>query len=377
MLPCFKPQSPPSANNYSPPASQGYSVGNSPRTSAQPSPTINLTQEYARAIQTDSYSEIRQTFDEANGADQTVDIEHAYSFEESRVLEQVLQPNQEYVNETLSLISTKSLSNLVANYFGHSEDTTHFCYLLYQSVRRARQLYIPIHQLLDDIPLELNSDSYRLSQSQCSLAYNVFVQFDRVENPFLSPDSQKFEDMRRCFSDLRQELEPHVRRSKPRIPLMQYFSARPVLCVMAAGAGVAISAVAVATHFAVALVGSPICLAFCYPVTRREEKVDPALLDAAAKNAYVLHKDLDTIERLVAQLCADVEGDMHFIRLGLERGDDSFFIQEMLKQLRVHRQSFVQRLESLEDHLFLCFYAIKRTRSQLIQEIHLHQNNPV
>ncbi|KAI3447428.1 hypothetical protein Pfo_004093 [Paulownia fortunei] len=375
MLSCLKPLPPPSTNNYlSSPASQGHSVENTPRSSAQISSTIDLTREYTLAVQTTSYGEIRRTFDQDSSFDQNVDIEHVDFSEEPQLLEQVLRPSRDCVQETLSLIKPNPLTYLVATYFEHSEQTSHLCFLLYQSVRRARRLYTPIHNLLDDLPLEFDSDSYSLSHSQCNLAYNVFLQFDCLENPFLSPGSQNFDDMRQCFSQLRQQLDHHLRKSWSKVHLIHYCSTGSALCLIAAAVGVAVSAVAIATHALVALVGSPICLAIFPSNMTRKEKVHLAQLDAAAINAYVLHKDLDTIDRLVAHLHTDVENDKHFIRLGLERDMDRYLIQEILKQLQRNRPSFVQRLVYLEEHLFLCFAAINRTRSRLLQEIHPHQN---
>lgn len=291
-------------------------------------------------------------------------------------MDQVLQPSRECVQETLSLIRPNPLTHLVTSYFEHSENTCRLCFLLYQSVRRARQLYTPIHNLLDDLPPEFDSDSYSLSDSQCKFAYDIFLQFDCLENPFLSPDSNNFDEIRTCFSQLKEQLDHHLRKSKPksRNHLVHYCSTGPALCLIATAVGVTVSAVAVATHGVVALVGTPICLAIYPAVKAGKQKAHLAQLDSASMNAYVLHKDLDTIDRLVAHLHSDVESDKHLIHVGLERGVDRYLIQEILKQLHRNRPSFVQRLSYLEEHLFLSFASINRTRSRLLLEIHPHQD---
>ncbi|KAL8036407.1 hypothetical protein ABFS82_12G153700 [Erythranthe guttata] len=386
MLSCLKSLPPSSTNNYlSSPASQAYSVEETPRSNAQPSPTptINLTEEYTLVVQTTSYGEIRRTFDQDGSyyADQNAEIEQVDSIDEPQLLDHVLQPSRECVQETLSLIKPNPLTQLVATYFEHSENTCRLCFLLYQSIRRARQLYTPIHNLLEDLPLDFDSDSYSLSDSLCKLAHNAFLQFDSLENPFLSPDTKNFDDMRQHFSHLKQQLDHHLKKSKSksksRVRLgKHYFSSGPALCLIAGALGVALSAVAIATHSVAALVGSPIiCLAiFPSDMTKGKETAHLAQLDSAAMNAYVLHKDLDTVDRLIAHLYSDVENDKLIIHVGLERDMDGYLIQEILKQLRRNRTSFVQRLLNLEEHLFLSFAAINRTRSRLLQEIHSHQN---
>lgn len=146
------------------------------------------------------------------------------------------------------------------------------------------------------------------------------------------------------------------------------------LCLITTVVGVVVSAVVIGTHALVALVAGPICPVLLPSSMIKKEMVHLAQLDAAAKGAYVVHKDLDTIDRLVARLHATVENDRLTIHLGLERGKDRYNIQEMLKQVRRNRASFEQQLVDLEEHLFLCFAAINRARLLLLQEIHMHKN---
>lgn len=99
-----------------------------------------------------------------------------------------------------------------------------------------------------------------------------------------------------------------------------------------------------------------------------------AQLDAAAKGAYVLNNDLDTIDRLVARLHAVVESDKVLVRIGLERGRDRYPIQEVVKQLRKNHPNFSNQLRDLEEHVCLCFVTVNRARSLLLEEIHLQEN---
>ncbi|XP_057784773.1 UPF0496 protein At3g19330-like [Salvia miltiorrhiza] len=371
MLSCLKTLPPPSTTSYySSPGPQGDSVENTPRSSAQPSQTIDLTREYTLAVQTSSYGEIRRTFDQDSSFDQTVDSGDLDGIEGGQLLEQVLQPSRECVQETLSIIRPSPLTDLVATYFEHSEQTSRLCFLLYQKVRQARLAYAPIHDLLDDLPLEFDSDSYSLPDSQCNLAYNVFLQFDCLENPFLSHASQNFDDMRQRFSQLTHELDHHPVKPRSRVHLPHFRSAGSAFCLIAAAVGVAITAVAIATHALVALAGSPLCFAlFPYNMIKKE-RGNLVQLDEASRSAYVLLRDLDTIDRLVAHLLADVENDKFSIHHALERDMDKYLIQEILKQLRRNRPSFMERLAYLEDNLFLCFAAINRTRSRILQKLH-------
>ncbi|KAL1541409.1 UPF0496 protein [Salvia divinorum] len=352
---------------------QGDSVENTPRSSAHTFQTIDLTRAYTLTVQTSSYGAIRSTFDQDRSFDQTVDSGHLDSIQGHQLLEQVLQPSRECVQETLSMISPSPLTDTVATYFDHSEQTSRLRFLLYQKVRQARLTYAPIHDLLDNLPLDFDSDSYTLSDSQCNLAYNVFLQFDRLENPFLSHTSHNFDDMRQRFSQLSHELNHHPVKPRSRVHLPHYHSAQSASCLIAATVGVAITAIAIATNALVALAGSPLCFALFPSNMIKKERGNLVRLDESSRSAYVLLRDLDTIDRLVAHLHADVENDKFSIHHALEREMDKYLIQEVLKQLQRNRRSFMERLAYLKDNLFLCFDAIKLTRSRILQKILLHQ----
>ncbi|KAL6139360.1 hypothetical protein ACLB2K_057665 [Fragaria x ananassa] len=129
------------------------------------SPSATVSHEYRLAVETPSYTEIWSKIHQRDG-------------DEELVLEQVLQPNRECVEEALRHAQFNSLTRLVSDHFRHTEDATHLCLLLHRSVYRARDLYAPLHQLLDVF------EDLSLNHSQCTHALNVFTQFDRHDNPF-------------------------------------------------------------------------------------------------------------------------------------------------------------------------------------------------
>lgn len=103
--------------------------------------------------------------------------------------------------------------------------------------------------------------------------------------------------------------------------------------------------------------------------SERRERARLKQLDAAAKCAYVLSNDLGTIDALVSRLRAAVEGDKVLVRLGLERGNERYLVQEVIKQLWKNHQGILRQVEDLEEHIFLCFYNINKARLLVLQEI--------
>ncbi|KAK2985403.1 hypothetical protein RJ640_014146 [Escallonia rubra] len=348
----------------------GNSADGTPSSSSRQSPTVNLTREYALAVKTNSYTEIWSKIHPENSYQ--IDSEQLEDHEEQQLLAEVLHPDRECVQKALQCARPCTLTELVAAYFDQTEQTSRLCLLLYRSVHRARILYAPLHDLLSVLPLDLESDS--LTILQCNQLYEVFLQFDSCKNPFPHPDSHDFNDMRCCFSQLKEQLECRLRKSSSRVRLIRRATAGSAICLIGTAVGATVTAVVIASHALVALVAVPFLPAFLPSKITKRELAHRAQLDAAKKGNFVLQSDLDTIDRLVARLHMEAEGDKFLIRgVGLSRGRDRLTLQGVAKRLHQNHFSFLHQLLELEEHLCLCFAAINRVRSLLLEEIYLQQ----
>ncbi|XP_074286586.1 UPF0496 protein At3g19330 [Silene latifolia] len=346
---------------------EGNSSDGTPRTPGTNtirSPTVNLSREYALAVQTTSYSEI---WSKIHVVEQWESEEPNH--QQQLLLSQVLQPNREFVQEALKRASPTSFTQLISSYFDHSEKTCHLLLLLHHSIHHARSLYAPLHDLVDALPDETDS----MSQLQCNRAFDVFIQFEKDMNPFPCPDSHNFHEMRVCFSQLKEEVDQRLHKSRGKVHRINCGITSSAVCLIVTVVGVTISAIAIASHALVALAAASSCPIFLPSRFTQKEMVHIGQLDAAARSAYVLHNDLDTIDRLVSRVYTAVEGDKLLIRLGLDRGIDKHPIYEVVKQLRKTRVNFMEQLTDLEEHICLCFAAINRARSLLLQEIDVQQ----
>ncbi|KAA8518525.1 hypothetical protein F0562_015999 [Nyssa sinensis] len=352
------------------PPLQGNSAEGTPRSSTQPSPTVNLTHEYNLAVQTSSYGEIWSKIHTRNSSNRDPNQGQGDGEEEQQLSAQVLHPNRDCVQEALQHVRPNTLIRLVSSYFDHSENTSNLCLLLQDSVHRARSLYAPLHDLLDVLPLDSGSNS--LTQSQCDRAFDIFLQFDRFNNPFTCPNSHNFHDMRRCFSQLKQQLDHCLYKCHSRVRRLRHATTGCAICLIGT---VVTVAVAIASHALVAFVVTPFLPSLLPSKITKKERAQLAQLNAAAKGTYALHNDLDTIDRLVARLHTAVDGDKLLIRIGLDRGRDRHAIQEVVKQLHKNHPNFDHLLLDLEEHICLCFAGINRTRSFLLQEIHHHRSH--
>ncbi|CAN0870217.1 UPF0496 protein At3g19330 [Linum grandiflorum] len=380
---------PPTINLCDPPPnplSPGISMdgGETSPTSSRTSP-LNLSQQYTIALQNQSYKDMWSRIHHPDHQTHHVDLRSPPDDDPSSAsllnLADVLHPDKDAVNEALLHAKPSTLTSLVSTYFSHSEETTKLCLHLHRSVYAARAMYHPLHRLLN----VLNLDSPNLlTQSQCDAAFNAFLHLDKFRNPFPSPDSSSshnFQEMRRCFTQLRHQLDRRLHKSRSRIRLARRAAIASVVCVIGSVVAVAASAIVITTTHALAAAVAcpPLCGTAAYlkkPGSSRFTRKEAAhvkQLDAAARGAYVLNNDLDTIDRLAARLYAAVEDDRFLIKIGLERGKEVHPTMEVLKQLKKNQSNLVHQLGDLEEHICLCFNAVNRARSLLLQEIHDYQ----
>ncbi|KAK9925597.1 hypothetical protein M0R45_033916 [Rubus argutus] len=346
--------------------SQAASTSEGSPRSEQPSPSATLTREYALAVQSTSYNEI---WSKIHVPQRDEDEDEDEQDQQRLVLAQVLQPNRECVEEALGHVESNTLTRLVSDYFRHSEDATHLCLLLHRSVYRARALYAPLQQLLDVLD---SLESISLNQSQCSRALDIFLQFDRHDNPFPSPDSHNFFDSRRRFSDLKSQLDRRLHISRSKIRHIRRATTASAICLIGTAVGMVAVAAAVTAHaLAAFVVAGPLCSSSCCSRMTSKEVAHVTQLDAAAKGTCVLKEDLATIDSLARRLHTEVEGHKDLIRLGLERGaQDKHPIQEVLKQLRKSLPNLLHLVNELDQHICLCFNTVNRARSLLLQHIY-------
>ncbi|WVZ85642.1 hypothetical protein U9M48_032542, partial [Paspalum notatum var. saurae] len=101
-------------------------------------------------------------------------------------------------------------------------------------------------------------------------------------------------------------------------------------------------------------------------------KLKIEMLDTAAKGAYVLGRDLDTVSHLVARLSDGIDRETAMARRCEERRSGeriSSMMEEMVSELRRSCSSSRSLVDELEEHVCLCVATIHRARVLVIQEI--------
>uniref|UniRef100_A0ACD5UYQ3 Uncharacterized protein n=1 Tax=Avena sativa TaxID=4498 RepID=A0ACD5UYQ3_AVESA len=339
-------------------------------------PTINLSQEYTLAIQTSSYNEIwgkiHVTVD-----GQRVDGGEGDEDEEDRsTLAGVLRPEDDVVERALGDAPDTELTRLAADYLRSTHHASLLCLSLRRALGRARALYGPIADILALLP-----HAQPLAAPHCDCAFEAFLLFDKIPNPFLPP-AAGFQGMHRSFAGLKNHLNLRLLKARRRRRLLRCATRGSGICLIACATGAAIAGLVIATHAMTALLAAaPACAASrgsccSAPAWMKRLQQHMDRLDAAARGAYVLNNDVDTIERLVGRLHATVESDKVLVQMGLERGRGQHHtIEEVVRQLRKNHPSLLRQLADLEEHICLYFAAVNRARLFLVHHLNA-QSDP-
>lgn len=347
-------------------------------TSSRSAGTINLSQEYRLAIHTPSYQEIWDKIHiDGDGDEQREggfggdgEDEEGEEGEDRVTLAGVLRPEDEVVDRALAFAPDTELTRLAKNYFSSTNQASLLCLSLRRALRRARSLYGPITDLLALIP-----QSPQLATPHCDCAFDAFLLFDQMPNPFPAP-AAGFQCMQRSFSGLKNHLDLRLLSVRRRRRWLRCAKRGSGICLIACATGAAVAGLVLATHAITALLAmGPACAASnscCCPLAASMKRLQRHMdrLDATARGTYVLNNDVATIERLVGRLHATVESDKMLVRLGLERGRGQHHtIEEVVRQLRKNHPSLQRQLADLAEHICLYFAAVNRARLLLVHHL--------
>ncbi|KAL8160970.1 hypothetical protein V2J09_012459 [Rumex salicifolius] len=286
--------------------SQDYSAGTTPRSNALSSPNVNL--EFNKLIHTPSFTDI-QTKIHAVNEWENGDV--------SQFLENVIEPNPDDVQKVLDVAGSNPFTHRISPYFTHTEQVCHLLLKLERWIHHTRQHYTPIKNLIQS----LHTDSDSLNQEQCHSASEIFLHFQTKEIPNPCNGPHNLNNMHICSCNLKEQVDGcRVDKSKPMVCTSIRFVGSVFKLAMAAASVTAhaLSALSRGSSFSTV------------PKLSKKDIAYIALLDNAARSAYTLHNEVQTIERLAHHIQTEVESDRSYIGVCTGRGHESYLIMKLL-----------------------------------------------
>ncbi|XP_060206340.1 UPF0496 protein At3g49070 [Lycium barbarum] len=357
------------------PALRKYFAWNEAQSGKPAHMELDLREEYAHAFRTESYADfwtrVLALAEKISSPTKIVGSTSAARLPSYRLfVEHLLDPDQPTVTRILGLIQThKETHSLLSEYFSQTAETSLLCSLLLKDVQRTRSRYKSLKFALDSLQKPPYSHVNPIPKILTRL-----TKFCNSLNPLVSSTSSplRFKTVQANCSQLLKRLE--LRRDKTKDKLQFINKLKRGAAVFLVALTVSLTVI-VATHALALLVAAPMVMVTSFQLMSTKKLASwSAQLDIAAKGTYILIRDLDTISRLVGRLNDELEDLQAIVRFWLARGGDPLQLQlqasgEVARQLKKNYANFVDQLDELEEHLYLCFMTINRARNLVITEI--------
>ncbi|KAB8103910.1 hypothetical protein EE612_036512 [Oryza sativa] len=94
-----------------------------------------------------------------------------------------------------------------------------------------------------------------------------------------------------------------------------------------------------------------------------------ATLDAAARGAYIVGRDLDTVSRMVRRAHDELEHGRDVARIAMRGHGERPLLQEVAREEEECEEDLRAQLAELEEHVCLCLITINRTRRLVAHEM--------
>ncbi|XP_059288199.1 UPF0496 protein At3g49070 [Lycium ferocissimum] len=357
------------------PALRKYIAWNEAQSSKPAHMELDLREEYAHAFRTESYADfwkrVLALAEKTSSPTKIVGSTSAARLPSYRLfVEHLLDPDQPTVTRILGLIQThKETHSLLSEYFSQTAETSLLCSLLLKDVQRTRSRYKSLKFALDSLQKSPYSHVNPIPKILTRL-----TKFCNSLNPLVSSTSSplRFKTVQANCSQLLKRLELRRDKTKDKLRFMNKLKRGSAVFLVALTVSLT---VIVATHALALLVAAPMVMVTSFQLMSTKKLASwSAQLDIAAKGTYILIRDLDTISRLVGRLNDELEDLQAIVRFWLARGGDPLQLQlqasgEVARQLKKNYANFVDQLDELEEHLYLCFMTINRARNLVITEI--------
>ncbi|KAK6115163.1 hypothetical protein DH2020_007432 [Rehmannia glutinosa] len=346
----------------------------------------SVNQEYKDAFRTKSYTElcdkaqnqleIRKCLDKGQSFSSSSPISSPYSpshINHVHLSEYLLDPPPETLTP---ILEDSNLHRFLIDYLNTSHEAGRVCEFVLQNIRQVDVNYRAIKNIIKLI--ELYPDCTSWTDNQYDTLYRNLASFAAHNNPFSSTPEKLFE-LHDTHVHLLHQLTSQCRKTKRRTKFFKYIK-RGLATFLAVGAGaIAVALLVLALHSMVGMVATPGLIACClglFKIKKSKRRIqefkrtglEETQLDIAARGVYTLINDFDTMGQLVKGLHNEMESRRFVAEICVQKGKNEI-LKEVVKEFQMNESCFLEQLEELKKHVYLCFLNINRSRRLLVQEI--------
>ncbi|KAK6115716.1 hypothetical protein DH2020_007985 [Rehmannia glutinosa] len=341
--------------------------------------TSNVNKEYKEAFRTNSYIEIRNKVEcqllEINCGLALGQSAASSSFSPSNIeylhlSEYLIDPNQE-------TLTSSNIHQFFVNYFEISLEASRICESLLTNIYQVRDSHRSIRKAISLI--QRAPDCGNWTYDQYKKVYKNLASFALRRNPFSKMDPNKFHELHNGHVLLLHDLTSQCKKTKRKTKLIKVFKSVLTCFVLVGFGALVIALLFLGMHCMVGLLAAPgiaiWALAHFKKRAQRKSKYGKlpdgsvAMLDVAARGAFIMINDFDTVSRIVKRLHDEMEHRKFVADICVRNKGKNEMLKEVVKEFQMHESCFLEELEELEKQIYLCFLDINRSRRLLVKEM--------
>ncbi|XP_057435087.1 UPF0496 protein At1g20180-like [Lotus japonicus] len=326
----------------------------------------NVNREYLKAFRTKSYVEICNKAQEQKSDSSMSSPLTSFM----HLTECLLEPRQEIVT---NMTRSMKMHHLLVDYFEATLEACRCCDTILEGVRQTR--------LASDRITTIVKQSKRVQFDGNQCIYTKLASFVLQDNPL---SSVSFGDIHERYMLLLQRLNSKRGKTQRRLIIKRVCKKVGKTGLVILQSALVVASLVVAFHSIIGIVVAPCIMGSFFGFMRkrfkwvhkrqRSRNTSEGLyqqLDVAAKGVFILINDLDTMSRVVKRLDDEVEHWREVADICVKNGTScrGEILEHVVREFHDHESSFVDMLEELEEHVYLCFLTINRSRRLVMEAI--------
>ncbi|KAJ4845638.1 hypothetical protein Tsubulata_021156 [Turnera subulata] len=347
---------------------------------------LNVNEEYKEAFRTKSYVEmwskvegqLRETCDHDHGgvvdeglSSSSPSVPNLY-FHLSDFL---FNPKKQETLHRETIEAGMKLHRLLGDYFEASLEACNLCDSLLQCVKQIRANHKRIRKAI--------KLSKRAHDSECSLDNKVssaifreLAAYALLKNPLSRVPAVRIGNIHDTNMELLNSLTTERKKIQRRVKLKRIGKKVGGCFLVISHTSLVVALLIIAIHSIVGimalpgLMGCTACFLSKFKGGFKKGLLENRLcvqLDLAAKGTYILINDFDTMSRLVRRLYEEIEHRKLLADMCI-RNENTKLLREVVKEFHIHETRYLDQLEELERHIYLCFHTINRSRRLVLEE---------
>ncbi|XP_019097134.1 PREDICTED: UPF0496 protein At1g20180-like [Camelina sativa] len=357
---------------------------------------LSVNEEYKEAFRTNSYLEIRTKAEDQLGVTSCSKLSSSSSPSSSssspsssdlsfhsHFTDYLLDPPQDTLD---ALMQDSSFNDLLVKFFAFSSEACDVCESLLQSIQRIKINHNKIKRIITIGKRVCNgAKTTEYSHEQlCALIFQELSRFAALKNPLCCMINEaRFGIVHDANSDLLEKLTTKRRRIKRKVRFLSFCKKLGGYSLVISHSAIVITLLIIALHSILGALAAPALLGLCSLVLLRKKKAKRSMhkskrdttlerlgtqIDIAAKGMFILINDLDTLSRLAGRLCDEIE-HRKTVAAMCAKSRKIEVLKEALREFSAHEERFSDQLQELEEHLYLCFITINRSRRLVLAQI--------